>query len=122
MTVRFAPTVGMSMLAWGLLSWPLAHGESPALGASLVSGVIAGLVGGMLPRPGLARPALAVAAGFDLAVLARVVVDTTRDATTHNLWPLELVFMGVFGFLTGFLGVGVARLLQRMEGARQRAD
>lgn len=30
-------------------------------------------------------------------VVARIVVDTSRDPTSHNLWPFEIVYSGAAG-------------------------
>jgi hypothetical protein len=122
MKYRIAITVLAGTVAWGLLIWPVPYNQDPAFGATVISGMFAGLVGGSVIRPGVIRPALAVAGGFALADVARIVVDLTRDATSHNLWPLELVFMGVLGFLTGLLGVGIARLLQRLAATGDTGD
>ena len=47
-----------------------------------------------------------------LFVIARIVVDTSRDPTSHNLWPFEILMCGAIG-----LGVvGVLRIARRMLG------
>jgi hypothetical protein len=57
--------------------------------------------------PGLAVPA---------AVLARVVVEVTRDPTSHNLWPFEIVFAAGLGVAAAFVGALLGRLLARATG------
>jgi hypothetical protein len=42
------------------------------------------------------RVAAAVPALVMLATLLRIVVDTTSDPTSHNLWPFEILFSGAF--------------------------
>jgi len=63
-------------------------------------------------------PVLAVTAGFVLAVLGRVGVETARDPSTHNLWPFEIIIAGGIGLAAAIIGVGVARLLPRAMGER----
>jgi len=47
-----------------------------------------------------------------LFVLARIVFDTQRDPTSHNLWPLEIVFATVIALAA--LGLlHIARLASR---------
>jgi hypothetical protein len=46
--------------------------------------------------------------------MARVAVETSRDPTTHNLWPFEVVIAGGIGLIAGALGVGITRLAQRL--------
>jgi hypothetical protein len=54
-----------------------------------------------------ALPALVV-----IVVIVRIIVDTSRDPTSHNLWPFEIFMWGGIG-----LGVvGVLRLVRRMLG------
>ena len=73
----------------------------------------------MLANPRLQlMGALAVTGGFGLAVLGRVAVETTRDPTSHNLWPIEIMIAGGIGLAAAAVGVGMARVLQR---ARQAA-
>jgi hypothetical protein len=63
-----------------------------------------------------------LAAALPVAVMAfvvgRIVVDTSRDPTSHNLWPLEII-------LSGAAGVGlivVLALARRFTGAGARAS
>lgn len=49
-----------------------------------------------------------------ILVIVRIIVDTSRDPTSHNLWPFEIVMFGAIA-----LGVvGVLRLARRMLGLR----
>ncbi|HEY4320415.1 MAG TPA: hypothetical protein VGM77_04475 [Gemmatimonadales bacterium] len=59
---------------------------------------------------------LLIMAGFEAAVILRVIVEVTRDPTSHNLWPLELVFDGVVAGGGALIGVVIARLVQRVAG------
>jgi hypothetical protein len=43
-------------------------------------------------------------------VVLRIVIDTARDPTSHNLWPFEILMVG-----TGaLLAIGVLKLLRRL--------
>lgn len=54
-----------------------------------------------------ALPAVAI-----IVVIVRILVDTSRDPTSHNLWPFEVLMGGAIA-----LGVnGVLRLVRRMLG------
>jgi membrane protein implicated in regulation of membrane protease activity len=49
-----------------------------------------------------------------LFVIVRILVDTRRDPTSHNLWPFEVIMWGAIA-----LGVaGVLRLARRMLGLK----
>jgi len=118
MALRVATAVLAGLLACGMLLWPLEYREvdlpgNPSAASLLFFGALAGLWSGYRLRGNRAIPALAVAAGYVLAVLGRIAVETSRDPTTHNLWPFEVVIVGFFGVVAGFLGVALARLAQR---------
>ena len=49
-------------------------------------------------------PVVAVTAGFVPAVLGRVQVETGRDPTSHNLWPLEVIIAGEIGLAAPVIG------------------
>ena len=54
---------------------------------------------------GLAAPAMA---------MARVAVETSRDPTSHNLWPLEIIIAMAVGFSVAFAGALLGGLLTRL--------
>jgi hypothetical protein len=47
---------------------------------------------------------LVVGAAVPTAVLTRVVVETAKDPTSHNLWPLELIIAAVIGIACSSAG------------------
>jgi hypothetical protein len=65
---------------------------------------------------------LSAVAGFVLAVIARVAVETTRDPTSHNLWPFEVVITGFFGFVAACVDVGVTRASARSDSSEKGDD
>jgi uncharacterized membrane protein YfcA len=116
--LHVAAAILSGMLACGIPLWPVAYREvsmpgNPAPGAWLFLGALAGLAAGYLIRRGLAAPVLSIALGFGLAVFARMLVETAKDPTSHNLWPFEVAIALAFGLVAGSLGVGAARALQR---------
>jgi hypothetical protein len=64
------------------------------------------------------RVVLVVAAAVPTAVMARVVVDTTRDPTSHNLWPFELVIAFLVGLTGTVPGTLVGSVFRRLLGKR----
>lgn len=52
-----------------------------------------------------------------LFVAVRILVDTRRDPTSHNLWPFEIVF----GTAVALAALGLLYAVQRMSGARTRS-
>ena len=51
-------------------------------------------------------------------VVARIVVDTSRDPTSHNLWPFEIVYSGAAGLVL----IVVLALVRRFTRAGARAS
>ena len=47
---------------------------------------------------------LVVGAAVPTAVLTRVVVETAKDPTSHNLWPLELMIAAMVGIACSSAG------------------
>ncbi len=87
---------------------------NPAASVWLLLGGLAGLLAGHLLRQKNWVPVLAVTIGFVLAVMVRVGVETYRDPTSHNLWPLEVMIAGGIGLVAASIGVGTARVWQRV--------
>ncbi len=88
------------------LSHPLA-----ILGCLAFAGIAAWVVG-WTPL-GLRRGSLVVGGAVPAAVMIRVVAETVKDPTSHNLWPFEMVFAALFGFGLAY----VAGLLGRLSRA-----
>jgi hypothetical protein len=59
------------------------------------------------------RIAAAIPAGVMLFVVLRIVVDAVRDPTSHNLWPFEILQVGVVGLLV----TGALKIARRLAGA-----
>ena len=70
---------------------------------------------------GLARSwkiALLIGSAPAMAVMVRVVVDTMRDPTSHNLWPFELGIALALGVACAACGTMVGRLLASLRKPR----
>jgi hypothetical protein len=69
-----------------------------------------------LAKCGFVRTLLGTGAAVPCAVMARVVLDTLRDPTLHNLWPFEFIIAVVIGLLAsgaGTLAGSIPALLSR---------
>ncbi|MGH8647845.1 MAG: hypothetical protein ACREUP_00860 [Burkholderiales bacterium] len=64
-------------------------------------------------RIAAAVPALAMA-----FVIGRIVVDTARDPTSHNLWPFEILMWGG----ASAVWMGVLALMKRVVGRKSAGD
>ncbi len=55
----------------------------------------------------LAPTIFIIGASVPAAVLVRVVVETTKDPTSHNLWPFEVIIAAVAGVVCSSAGVAI---------------
>ena len=107
----------LAVLAVGLPYWrlPYASVRLPSSldgRALLLLGVLALVLVG-LGASGF-RCALAVTAGaVPAAIMLRVILETTRNPSDHNLWPLELVIGAVTGLVYAVPGAIVGLLVRR---------
>lgn len=116
---RFAPALVFigTMLAvgvpYGLV--PLQQSSLPrdVWGPGLLVGALLAAAACAFARTRPWAAGLAVAAAVPAAVMARVVHDTLRDPTTHNLWPFELVLAAGPGILAGLGGALAGTVLAR---------
>lgn len=53
-------------------------------------------------------------AAFPTAVMIRVVVDTMKDPTDHNLWPFEIVIAALFSLVAVVPGLLIGALARRL--------
>ena len=95
---------------------PVSVGTSVFFGGFMLLMLALGLAGMGLPLwcawkwRGRWRLAAAVPAGVVVFVVLRIVIDTARDPTSHNLWPFEVLMVG-----TGALvAIGALKLMRRM--------
>jgi hypothetical protein len=60
------------------------------------------------------RVAAAVPAAVVLFVILRIIVDTARDPTSHNLWPFEVLMFSA----AALVGIGALKVARRLVGAQ----
>lgn len=113
--------VGTAAIAvQGLLAAPLPAGESyVVIGPGLV---VVGVLAALLVAAGIAPLPAAIgcmAACAPAVALYHITVEVSADPTAHNLWPIELVFVGVVGAAPAVAGGLAGLLLRRLAGGRQ---
>ena len=112
----------IAFVAVGFAHWQLPY-EQVSLPNSLYGpGLVAiGLIALMLRAFGVGRFLTVwwlIAATVPAAVMARVVVDTARDPTSHNLWPLEIMIALAVGLACSLLGTALGSLLLMRSSKR----
>lgn len=106
----------------GFRYWQLPYAQVSLPDSLYGPGLVAVAVVALMARGfGLARfwkVWLLIAAAVPAAVLVRIVVDTTADATTHNLWPLEIAIATALGLGCSLLGSLLGSLLLTRSSKR----
>jgi hypothetical protein len=122
-----APVVGfvVPFLVLGALYWPIAYSEVELPSSLPAFGLVVLAVSAMVLRGGTATPFWAAwlfpAAAVPAVVMARVVVETSSDPTSHNLWPFEVVIAVVVGGVVSALGFAVGELVRHLTRPKQPA-
>jgi hypothetical protein len=115
----------LSVLATGLPFWFTPYRDvalpttliAPVL---LVPAVCAMLLVAYRKAPWL-RAVLITAASLPVAVLLRIVVETTMDPTSHNLWPFELIIATMLGLVPAGIGGLAGWVIRRIRVRREAA-
>lgn len=106
----------------GFRYWQLPYAQVSLPDSLYGPGLVAIAVVALMARAfGLARfwkVWLLIAAAVPAAVLVRIVADTAADATTHNLWPLEIAIALALGLGCSLLGSLLGSLLLTRSSRR----
>ena len=107
------------LLATGIPYWRLPYSANIFADPGLLFGLGGlGVATAMLIYSGAARlfPSFWVMlAAFPAAVAIRVAIETSKDATDHNLWPFELIIAAIFSLVAVIPGMLVGLLLRRIR-------
>jgi hypothetical protein len=102
-------------LVVGVPYWRIPYNKATSahimMGAILI-GFIA-LIARIVVNGRFSRIVLAVASAVPAAVMARVVIDTMRDPTSHNLWPFEMVIAFMVGLAGAVPGALIGSAIRR---------
>jgi len=113
--VALVLAVAIAFLAIGAVLWPLAYREvslpNTLFGPGLA--ILGALAAGVRLRQaiGFWVSTLAIGAAAPAAVMARIVVETAVDPTSHNLWPFELILTAGVSLPTAALGALIGGLI-----------
>lgn len=98
----------VTFIGVGFRYWQLPYQQLNLPDALYGPGLAAVFVVAMMVRAfGVARfwiAWLVVASAVPAVVLARIMLDTSTDAASHNLWPMEMVIAAGIGLLTALAG------------------
>lgn len=113
-----------SFLAVGLPYWQIRYSDvelpttlmTPAL-------IVVALAAAMARAFGQSRfivCVLALGATVPAVVMARVVVDTAQDPTSHNLWPFEIILSGFVGVSVSTIGALIGSIPRVVRGVARK--
>lgn len=116
LTARRMLVLLVATVAAGAFLWPIPYNDVAMISRSFLitwigTSTVAGLIGQFLLRKNVAITATLVALGFCCAAMARVIVETIPDPTSHNLWPFEVAIAAVVGLGGGLAGATVGLLI-----------
>ncbi|MEO3474454.1 hypothetical protein AAFN86_21490 [Roseomonas sp. CAU 1739] len=112
LTAAFIVGVFLSGMQYWLLSYRQAELPVAVMGPGLLAlpVIAAALVAARVAAP---RRALVVMMScLPCAIILRVVAETWRDPTSHNLWPFEVVMAILVGLVAVLPGVGIGVFLR----------
>lgn len=104
------------LLATGIPYWQLSDADLSLPHAALVPGLLVIALGvGLLVKLQKSSSTQSLLVGFAVPcmVLARVVVDVMRDASSHNLWPVEIAIALILGLGAAACGALIGNFFVR---------
>jgi hypothetical protein len=108
--------------AVGIPFWSVPYNEANVPDALMTAGILVVAIAALLLRAfGAAsvwEAALIVGMSVPAAVLARVNAETAADPTSHNLWPIEIVFASAVGLPAALAGALVGILVAKLLACR----
>lgn len=110
-TATLAIAFLVAFLAVGLPYWRLPYSKAslPGYAIAIIFVVSAALRGSC--RSSSWQAFLIVGLALPAAVMARVAYETSKDPTSHNLWPLEVILAAAIGFAGSLPGAVVGGLI-----------
>ena len=122
-----APVIGFlaPFFVVGAFYWPIDYSQLELPSSFPAFGLVVLAVSAMVLRGGTRTPFWAAwlfpAAALPAVVMVRVIVETSSDPTSHNLWPFEVVIAVMVGGTVSAIGFAVGELVRHLTTPRQPA-
>ncbi len=116
--------IGLGFFVAGIFHWTIPYSEmnmfsQPFILKWSISAILIGAAGVSVLRKTALKASLLTTLGFNLAVMFRVIYDTTFiDSTSHNLWPFEIIIVTMIIFPVSLLGAVLTHLIIRSLGEK----
>jgi hypothetical protein len=115
-----------SVLAVGIPYWLIPYGKVNLPDAVLGPGLIVVSLSALWLRvyrvASFWRIACMIGASVALAVMARVLVEVTKNPSSHNLWPLEVIIALAVGTVCSVSGALAGALIAKLLADRRDND
>lgn len=116
------PGFTCSFLVVGVPYWLIPYNRVNLPDALLGPGLVIVVMAAALARAFSGRPFMRVVAVMGgvvpAVVMARVVFDGMRDASSHNLWPLEMIIAALVGGTVAVAGALLGSIAVRLSSGK----
>jgi hypothetical protein len=130
MTVSTTPALWLTtaftvgFFAIGLPYWQIPYAKvalpDTLYGFGLLVVGLSAFAARILAQARLTAVIFVVGGAVPVAVLARVIVETSTDPTSHNLWPLEFIIAAIVGLASSSAGACIGSLARFIFKQSQR--
>lgn len=116
--------IGLGLIVAGIFHWTIPYSElnmfsQPFILKWSISSSLIGALGVVVLKKSQLSSSLLTTSGFILAVMFRVIYDTTLiDSTSHNLWPFEVVIASIIVLPASLIGAFISSLLMKSFSKR----
>ena len=112
----------VAFFATGIPYWQIPYSKASLpnslYGLGLAVVCVASFTVRLLWKASFAQATLVVGLAVPAMVMARVIVETSQDPTSHNLWPLELIIASAVGLAVSLVGSLTGGLLAKLVKVR----
>jgi hypothetical protein len=106
----------ISVLTAGAPIWFISYHSFTTKRIILISGILTlllALLSSLSTKDQNKKIFYTIVAGFIVATIIKIIIDTISDPSSHNLLPFEIIYYTIIAFLSAGLGVGVSLLIKR---------
>ena len=115
-----------SFLAVGVPYWQIPYSDvelpTTLMTLALVVVALAAAIARAIGHSRFIVCVLVIGATIPAVVMARVVVDTATDPTSHNLWPFEIILSGFVGTFVATAGAALGSIPALLSRGASRTN
>jgi len=108
----------IAFFATGIPYWQIPYSQASLPNSlynlSLVVVCAASLALRLISKASFGQATLTVGLAVPTMIMARVIVETSQDPTSHNLWPFEIVIAAAVGLVVSLAGSLAGGLIAKL--------